>query len=43
VVTNNALVRNEYISHRLTKDLVQQHEAARPQKRTALGLNLKWL
>jgi hypothetical protein len=27
----------------MTKDLVQQHEAARPQKRTTFGLNLKWL
>jgi hypothetical protein len=41
MATDNDPVDYEYISWRLTRETVQQHEAARPLRRTSAGLNLR--
>jgi hypothetical protein len=43
MATDNDSADYVYISQRLTRETVQQHEAARPLKRTSAGLNLRVL
>ncbi len=43
MATDNDPVDYVYISERLTREIVQQHEAARPRKRWSAGFNLHWI
>lgn len=41
MATNNHPVDYKYISQRLTRETVQQYEAARPRKRLPVSINLR--
>jgi hypothetical protein len=41
MATDNDPVDYKYISERLTREIVQQHEAARPRKRVSASVNLR--